>query len=107
VHVLVRHEHGLRSRHTFELIDQHLERALFLALRRHLRQDTALARGDPEQRCDQGRRLVQLVGAARQERFQLVEPCTVARSGDLELAGEPEDEAWSRSKQYAWLSCKT
>lgn len=30
--------------------------------------------------------------------------CTIARSGGLELAGEPEDEAWSRPKQYARLS---
>jgi hypothetical protein len=56
------------ARKPVQLIDQHPQRAPLLALR-----GSVIVGRDAEQRCDQRHRLVQPVGAARQESLKLVE----------------------------------
>jgi hypothetical protein len=72
VPVLVDHEGRAIGRKSLELIDQHLQCALLLALRREVEGRVPIMRRHPEQRRYERRRLIELVGAARQQRLQLI-----------------------------------
>ena len=72
VHVLVHQEHWLLGREALELIDQHLLRALLLAVRPQVEVRVPIMRRHAEQRRYERRSLIEPVGAARQQRLQLI-----------------------------------
>jgi hypothetical protein len=71
VHVLIGQQYRLCGGQALELIDQCFQRQLLLALRRHLERWVAAFCRQAEQRSDQRHRLIEAVGAARQQRLQL------------------------------------
>ena len=72
--VFVQLEHGPLAGEPGQLLDQNLEGALLLALRAEVQGAIALIGRDAQQRPDQRRRLVQLLGALSEQRLQLGEP---------------------------------
>ena len=72
--VFIQLENGPLAGEPDQLLDQNLEGALFLALRAKVQGVVALISRDGQQRPDQRRRLVQLLGALSEQRLQLGEP---------------------------------
>ena len=71
--VFIQLEHGPLAGEPGQLLDQDLEGALLLALRAKVQGAVALISRDAQQRPDQRRRLVQLLGALSEQRLQLGE----------------------------------
>jgi hypothetical protein len=73
VRVLVGEQHRPFRRDPFEPVEERRERQLLLALRGQIERRVATFRRRAEQRRDQRHRLIQPVGAARQQCFVLLE----------------------------------
>ena len=73
VQVFIQLEHGPLAGEPGQLLDQDLEGALLLALRAKVQGAVAIISRDAQQRPDQRRRLVQLLGALSEQRLQLGE----------------------------------
>ena len=72
--VFIQLEHGPLAGEPDQLLDQDLEGALLLALRAKVRGAVALISRDAQQRPDQRRCLVQLLGALSEQRLEFGEP---------------------------------
>ena len=72
MHVLVHQEHWLLGREALELIDQHLLRALLLAVRPQVEVRVPIMRRHAEQSRYERRSLIEPVGAARQQLGSLI-----------------------------------
>src|ERR1700729_981145 len=73
VQVFIQREDGPLASEPGQLLDQDFEGALLLALRAKVQGVVALISRDAQQRPDQRRRLVQLLGALSKQRLQLGE----------------------------------
>ena len=96
--IFIQLENGPLAGEPGQLLDQNLEGALLLALRAEVGRAIAFIRRDAQQRPEQGRRLVQLLGALCEQRLELGEPvCGFVMGGEARRPLELRDDRVERA----------
>ena len=96
--VFIQLEHGPLAGEPGKLLDQNLEGALLLPLWAKVQGGVALISRDAQQCPDQGRRLVQLLGAQGEQRLKLGEPvCGFVMGGEVRCPLQLRDDRMERA----------
>jgi hypothetical protein len=101
VHVLEHQQHGPATLEPEQLLDQHRQRAGTPLPRGEVRHRVARARVDPEQGCDQRRRLADVLHPLAQQRLELVELAASVSAG-ARPAANPSCRATGQSAVPVW-----